>query len=226
MSKASTAVEPFDPLSVENVGVTLAVELLEQHLHPLPPAQSFPGAGVYALYYGGDHEAYADLRKLDEEAGGWKLPVYIGKAVRENAKQGFSPRSTTQAKLFSRLGNHAASIKTAENLRLEDFKCRFLVLNDAYITLAEAVLITTFRPAWNGMGLGSNPTGGPRMAGKASLWDSLHPGREGRPAGTEERAKEAAAKIATSIAQLSTEPSDPRTARMIEKIKRFLRDNP
>jgi hypothetical protein len=39
----------FDPLSVENVGVTLAVELLEQPLLPMPPPTPFAGAEVYAL---------------------------------------------------------------------------------------------------------------------------------------------------------------------------------
>ena len=43
--------EPFDPLAVENVGVTLAVELLERPLHGMPPTEGFAGAGVYALYY-------------------------------------------------------------------------------------------------------------------------------------------------------------------------------
>ncbi|NJA88072.1 Eco29kI family restriction endonuclease [Rhodocyclus tenuis] len=220
--------EPFDPLAVENVGVTLAVELLEQPLYPLPPEEKMPGAGVYALYYSGSHPAYSRLVEMDKEKGGWKYPVYIGSAVRENAKQGFSPRPTSQARLWTRLSHHAASILEVQNagvdpdFKLQDFKCRFLMLNDAYITLAESVLIATFRPAWNGMGLGSKVVGGPRMSGRASLWDSLHPGRGGRPAGTTERGSQAAAKIQESIERLSSEPSDPRAAKMMEKIRRFL----
>jgi len=41
--------EMFDPLSTTNVGVTLAVGLLEQPLYSLPPEERFSGAGVYAL---------------------------------------------------------------------------------------------------------------------------------------------------------------------------------
>jgi len=218
---------PFDPLAVENIGVTLAVELLEQPLSPLPPENIFPGAGVYAIYYVGDHPAYAPLVTLDTN-GQCRYPVYIGKAVRENAKQGFTLSPTKKASLFGRLKNHAKSIQAAvdagidTHIRLSDFRCRYLVLNDAYITLAESVLITTFRPAWNGMGLGSNGVGTPRMAGKASLWDSLHPGRSGRPIGDSARYAEAASKIKDSIDMLGIPPSDPRTAKMLEKIMRFV----
>lgn len=63
----SFAPTEFDPLAVENVGVTLAVELLEQPLLAMPPEQPFAGAGVYALYYSGSHEAYRDLVELDSD---------------------------------------------------------------------------------------------------------------------------------------------------------------
>lgn len=210
---------PFDPLAVENVGVVLAVELLSQPLHHLPPEKAFAGAGVYALYYNGPHDAYRSLVKLN--GGKWRYPVYIGQAMRENAKQGFSPRPTTRQRIFSRLKNHADSIKQIQNLSVNDFRCRYLVVNDAYIGLAEAVLITTFRPVWNGMGLGSKVVGGPRMSGEVSLWDSIHPGRGGRPAGAH-RALEAAEKMAESVEALQREPDDPRVQWMLERIRKFL----
>lgn len=220
MAQPPRVTEPFDPLAVESIGVTLALELLEQPLHLLPPAERFVGAGVYALYYGGDLEAYAPLREMDAQEGGWRLPVYIGKAVRENSKQGFRVPPTAKTKLYDRIRAHARSINQTDNLSSDDFRCRYLVLDDAYISLAESVLITTLRPPWNGMGLGSNVTGGPRMKGKGSLWDSLHPGRKGRPEGTPETAAKAAEQIARSLAQLANPPEDPMTARMIEKIRR------
>ena len=218
---------PFDPLAVENIGVTLAVELLEQALHLLPPPR-FVGAGVYALYYTGKHPAYAELVGLDGGTGGTKYPVYIGSAVRENAKQGFNPRPSVQARMWTRLKNHTESIrgvidaKLDPDLRLEDFRCRYLVLNDAHIMLAESVLIATFRPAWNGMGFGSKVVGVRREGQDPSSWDSLHPGRGGRPAGTAELQAKAKGKIAKSIEKLGAAPTDPRSAKMMEKIKRFL----
>ena len=181
--------KPFDPLAVDNVGVTLAVELLEQPLQPMPPEEGFAGAGVYALYYSGDHRAYASLVSLD--GGRFKYPVYIGKAAGESAKQGFNPQTSGGRKLYNRIGQHASSIEDVENLSLSDFRCRFLILNDAYIALAESVMIRAFRPPWNGMSFGSKVVGKNRMSGKPSLWDSLHPGRGGRPAGSGERGEEA-----------------------------------
>lgn len=211
---------PFDPLAVENIGVTLAVELLEQPVNAVPPAAKFLGAGVYALYYGGSNTAYRELVKLD--GGKCKYPVYVGSAVRENASQGFSSRPAARAQLYNRIRKHEKSIREANNLEIADFRCRYLILKDAHISLAESVMIRVFRPAWNGMGLGSNPVGGRRMRGEASLWDSLHPGRPGRPTGSKEGARMAARKIIENIGKLGQEADDPSVQRMYEKIMRFV----
>ncbi|MCF3627694.1 Eco29kI family restriction endonuclease [Thalassospiraceae bacterium LMO-SO8] len=220
MALSDNSHEPFDPLAVENIGVTLAVELLEQPVAAVPPEEVFRGPGIYTLYYTGNHEAYQSLQALD--AGRFIFPVYVGRALRRNARQGFSPTPSTASELRSRIGTHARSIEQAANLEVTDFKCRYLVLQDAYIALAESILIMAFRPPWNGMGIGSNAVGGPRMAGLASLWDSLHPGRGGRPAGLEDRAREAFDKIRETAAQLIDPPLDPVSRRIYDKIMRFV----
>ncbi|HMI20546.1 MAG TPA: Eco29kI family restriction endonuclease [Sphingomonas sp.] len=208
----------FDPLAVENVGVTLAVELLERPLQKMPP-EAFNGAGVYALYYSGDHDAYAALRHLDE--GRFKYPIYIGKAAGESAKQGFSPNGSGERKLHGRIGEHARSIQAVQNLELDDFRCRYLVLNDAYISLAESVMIRMFRPPWNGMSFGSKVVGKNRMTGEPGLWDALHPGRGGRPAGSQ-RADQAAQLIARRSAELSQDLADPTLLRMYQRVMKFV----
>jgi Eco29kI restriction endonuclease len=212
--------QAFDPLSVENVGVTLAVELISRPPLPLPLEHRFTGAGVYALYYLGSHPAYKAFVALDK--GRCRYPVYIGKAAGENAKQGFRATTTNQTKLFKRITQHVNSIRQAPNLSVEDFRCRYLILNDAYISLAESVMIRLFRPPWNGMSLGSNPVGGPRMAGKESLWDSLHPGREGRPKGSRARAREAAKVISQRAAALGEKFEEPALIRMYERVMKFV----
>ena len=170
----SNAISEFGPLAVENVGVTLAVELLEQPLTSTPPPNAFVGAGVYALYYSGDHPAYEGLTRIDK--GRHKYPVYIGQAAGESSKQGFNfSSSTTKKKLYERIAQHAKSIDEVNNLELGDFRCRFLVLNDAYIALAEAVLIRAFRPAWNGMSFGS------KVVGKNGMGEILACGMHSTP---------------------------------------------
>ena len=215
----SMADSEFDPLAVENVGVTLAVELLEQPLKKMPPKKAFSGAGVYALYYAGNHDAYAALRGLDD--GRFKYPVYIGKAAGESAKQGFSPNGSNERKLYGRIVEHSRSIDAVENLDADDFRCRYLVLNDAYITLAESVMIRLFRPPWNGMSFGSKVVGKNRMTGQPGLWDALHPGRGGRPSGLE-RAEQAAELIARRTTELSSDLTDPTLQRMYERVMRFV----
>ncbi|MCH7885481.1 MAG: Eco29kI family restriction endonuclease, partial [Planctomycetes bacterium] len=47
--------------------------MMRSPIHPLPPADRFPGAGVYALYYNGNFPAYAPIK-------GTETPIYVGKA--------------------------------------------------------------------------------------------------------------------------------------------------
>jgi hypothetical protein len=211
--------DAFDPLAVENVGVTLAVELLEQSLSTMPPQTPFNGAGVYALYYCGKNKAYNALCKLD--GGRFKYPIYIGKAAGESAKQGFNPHGSGKTKLYDRIVQHAESIDEVKNLELDDFRCRYLVLNDAYIALAESVMIRLFRPPWNGMSFGSKVVGKHRMTGTPGLWDALHPGRGGRPAGSA-RAGQAAELIAKRSAELREAIADPTLRRMYERVMKFV----
>jgi hypothetical protein len=65
------------------------------------------------------------------------------------------------------------------NIRLADFLCRFLVVDDIWVALGEAVLIGHYQPAWNGFvsGFGIHGPGGGRGAQARSRWDTLHPGR-------------------------------------------------
>jgi len=215
----SRASNEFDPLAVENVGVTLAVELLEQPLQVMPPESPFFGAGIYALYYSGEHEAYKDFTQLDR--GRHKYPIYIGKAAGESAKQGFNVTASKKKKLYERIAQHAKSIDEVNNLDLANFRCRYLILNDAYIALAESVMIRVFRPPWNGMSFGSKVVGKFRMGGNPGLWDSLHPGRGGRPSGSE-RAGEAAATISKRVDELREEIGDPVVRRMYQRIMKFV----
>ena len=81
--------------------------------------------------------------------------------------------------LHKRLGEHSDSIRAVDNLNLQDFRCRWLVLDLVWIGLTEQVLIATYRPTWNSVvdGFGNHDPGAGRRNQKRSLWDTLHPGR-------------------------------------------------
>ena len=40
-------------------------------------------------------------------------------------------------------------MNTANNLRLGDFRCRFLAVDDIWIPMAESMAIECFKPVWN-----------------------------------------------------------------------------
>jgi hypothetical protein len=172
-------IKPFNPLDKQNLGESVADALLQVSIQPLPPAP-FIGAGVYALYYTGTFLAYEELSKVNQE-GQFRYPIYVGKAVPAGARKGgLSLEVEHGPALQKRLNEHAESIKSARNLDLNDFFCRFLVVDDIWIPLAESMLIERFKPVWNRVldGFGNHDPGSGRHSGKMPLWDCLHPGRE------------------------------------------------
>ena len=70
---------PFNPLDKRHLGESVAAAMLKSDIHPLPP-EKFRGAGIYAIYYIGDFEAYADLAVINRD-GQFARPIYVGKAV-------------------------------------------------------------------------------------------------------------------------------------------------
>lgn len=109
-----------------------------------------------------------------------QVPIYVGKAVPAGARKGnFGVDDEPGKVLFSRLTEHARSIEQAEDLNIDDFGCRFIVVDDIWIPLGESLLIARFSPVWNKIvdGFGNHDPGGGRYRQKRSRWDTLHPGR-------------------------------------------------
>jgi hypothetical protein len=172
MSKA-----PFNPLDKLSLARGLARALLENPCERLPPQASFPGAGIYVIYYSGKFPLYEKIASLNR-AGKFAVPIYAGKAVSEGARKGALGKEPGTA-LFRRLREHAKSIEQVKNLDAADFRCRYLVVDDIWIPLGEQLLIEAFSPLWNVAldGFGIHHPGGPRSRQQRSTWDTLHPGR-------------------------------------------------
>ncbi|MCQ2318078.1 MAG: Eco29kI family restriction endonuclease [Bacteroidales bacterium] len=148
-------------------------------VHLLPPPENFIGAGVYAIYYIGESPLYKHLYEANRIS--FEQPIYVGKAVPRGWRQARLQEASNE--LFTRLNDHENSIVQAKNLRIDDFRCRFMILEDAaadMIGTVEASLIRQYKPIWNSCidGFGNHDPGSGRYDQAKSDWDILHPGRE------------------------------------------------
>jgi len=166
--------ESFDPLAIPSLQELLRGKLEAQEPEDFPP-EDFIGAGVYALYYVGDMELYKPL--VESDCG---VPIYVGKAEAGNSSTG-EPTDPNGLQLVNRIQKHAKSVQEASMyLSVEDFRVRYLPMDDAWIVLAERALLRDYRPVlWNVAmtGFGSNPPGTERKNAR-SIWDTIHPGRD------------------------------------------------
>ncbi|SSW64614.1 Eco29kI family restriction endonuclease [Achromobacter agilis] len=181
-NKSHTAeIIPFNPLDKKNLGASVAEALVSQPAHPLGAITSFFGAGIYAIYYHGDHAAYGPISKPNQvDTTSPSIPIYVGKAVPQGARKGkIMPDPTRSKALFSRLQEHAESIQATETLSIDDFTCRYLVVDEIWIPLGESLMIAKFSPLWNLIveGFGNHDPGAGRYNGLRPRWDTLHPGR-------------------------------------------------
>lgn len=148
----------------------------------LPPPVTFHGTGVYAIYYIGMSDLYKSLSIRNRIE--FSLPIYVGKAVPRGWRQARIETDSDKKsyELHGRLKEHARSIQDIKNLLLEDFYCRFMILEDAASSLigtVEAALIRYYKPIWNTEidGFGNHDPGKGRYNQAKSDWDVIHPGR-------------------------------------------------
>lgn len=177
IKKPAFVFDPGDPLRIAELIVNT---MGAQPKLPLASLGRFWGAGVYAIYYKGDYDAYRPIK-------GTNHPIYVGKA---DPKDTHAKTPEGQgAKLCGRLGEHARNIAKAANLRVEDFEYRYLVVQSAWQKAAEDHLIVIYKPIWNNetdicYGLGKHGDAAKTRGNERAPWDMLHPGRkwaEGNP---------------------------------------------
>ncbi|POZ50769.1 Eco29kI family restriction endonuclease [Methylovulum psychrotolerans] len=151
-------------------------------VHPIPPAESFLGTGVYALYYTGKNPLYTKYAELNRLA--YSYPIYVGKAVPKGWRQArTSDNLLNQSReLAGRLREHGRSISVGAELALEDFMCRFVIFEadgSDMIGTIEAALIRLNTPLWNTVvdGFGNHDPGSGRYGKAKSDWDVIHEGR-------------------------------------------------
>lgn len=171
----------YNPLDKENLAKSVANAFLARPLAGFP-TERFQGAGVYALYYTGVHKPYDLYERIRvvEAASARAIPIYIGRSVSQGARKGKKKfNDPPGAVLYNRLRVHTSSIEQAINLDVRDFLCRYIIIDEIWVPLAESLLITTYAPVWNQAveGFGIKTPGKGREKQKRSEWDVLHPGR-------------------------------------------------
>ncbi len=170
----------YNPLDKRNLGHSVSEAMLSREIIPLDKIDKFTGAGIYAIYYSGGFHAYrAIVRKSLRK--GLQTPIYVGKADPPGARKGnFGLEVDPGPALHKRLKEHATSIRQTSTLEVSDFCCRYLVVDDIWISLGESLLIAQFSPIWNKIvdGFGNHATGSGRYQQVRSRWDTLHPGRK------------------------------------------------
>lgn len=174
-----SSVVPFNPLEKRVLGASIAEVLLTTPVYPLSTALPLRGPGVYAIYYTGTRFApYAPLA-LQNSNGCFVWPIYVGQALPSGGRRGIDTVDDDPS-LRNRLMKHGRSISAAtSDFSIEDFSYRALVMDDAFIRLAETSLLALYKPIWNNYvdGFGNNAPGIGREASKRSRWDTLHGGR-------------------------------------------------
>lgn len=82
------APEPYNPLDKRNLGISVADAILQSEPLPLPPEESFIGAGLYVLYYTGKSFTLYEAMAAMNRDGQFKWPIYVGKAVPSGSRKG------------------------------------------------------------------------------------------------------------------------------------------
>ena len=106
--------------------------------------------------------------------------MYVGKA---DPALGSAKTPVQQGeRLAGRLRDHRRNINKVDNLDIDDFTCRALVVQSGWQTAAESYLINLFKPIWNkeiGLIYGFRKHGdaASTRSNKCAPWDTLHPGR-------------------------------------------------
>jgi hypothetical protein len=168
----------FNPLDKRNLGKSIVNALESIQPVKLAELSEFKGAGIYALYYTGDFPPYAPLQKLNSAAT--CHPIYVGKAVAAGSRKGNADISGLDSgALWQRLREHKDSIAAVQDLKVADFLCKYLVIDEIWIGLGESLLIQAYSPLWNVSveGFGNHDPGKGRRKGRRPAWDELHKGR-------------------------------------------------
>lgn len=175
-------------------------------VYGLQPPERFHGTGVYAIYCIARHGNYSKFHQINRTS--FHLPIYVGKAVPRGWRQAriLADQETKTYELIGRLREHSRSIGQGSGIEVDEFRCRFMILEGQEADLigtVEAALIRMYRPLWNTVvdGFGNHDPGKGRYNQAKSDWDVYHSGRKwaGKCLGTPSSYSDVDAKVITYL---------------------------
>ncbi|WP_432114729.1 Eco29kI family restriction endonuclease [Streptomyces sp. S1] len=171
-SEAVDAAGLFNPLRRENLERSVQWALESAPPVPLVPDLKVSADCLYALYYTGPHPLY---RPVSSPA--CTAPVYVGKARLPGHLLGRPPLRWNI--MNRKVMEHRKSLEYVQDLAVQDFRVRYLPVEEIWMSGAERLMIGDHRPVWNVIadGFGTHNPGAKRRGTPQTLWDELHPGR-------------------------------------------------
>lgn len=152
-------------------------------VYSIPPLERFHGTGVYALYCLAKTELYSGYYPINKIV--CSIPIYVGKAVPKGWRQARAIPNDNVAnfELYNRLRQHAHNLESVDGIDPDEFRCRFMILENQesdLISTVEAALIRQYQPLWNTVvdGFGNHDPGKGRYNQAKSDWDVYYPGRK------------------------------------------------
>jgi hypothetical protein len=121
------------------------IDAAPMHRFPVPNKQDLPWNGLYVIFY-----LNPDHPRLGQAASGVQ-PIYEGCARSFKTMDGDVEE---QFRLHDRLSVHQKSIEESEDLDIEDFGYKFILMEDLWILSMEDYLIRTAPGFFNGTGFG------------------------------------------------------------------------
>src|SRR5215213_4468958 len=100
--------EAYDPLPYNNLGKSISETLLHRFPLSMETLPIFNGAGLYAIYYTGEHRLYPAYTPLvaAHQDRPFSRPIYVGKAEPAGARKGKRDLRAIGSKLADRLSQH------------------------------------------------------------------------------------------------------------------------
>jgi len=118
-------------------------------------------------------------KPLSESGAPAEPGVYV---LYRNGNVVYAGKAVSGARLYSRLREHAKTIRRSQNISIDEMTCRYLATDEDWMAAAaESTMIAKYKPPWNGSGFGRHTPGAGRPGIRVSRWETEFPPKPSVP---------------------------------------------